>query len=314
VPQSLARTWKPLAIGVLAFGLAIFSPWIKTLLKERFPGKTLWEYLDVFVVPILSGLFIAVLVWYLERSAKDREAEERKWETLERYFDKVSALLINKQVVSLARSAKHIGTNYKDPIVEAARDLIRARTLAVLRVFTNSNGISAPADEDKKASVIRFLAESEVLSALKVSLAELNLSGCDLNEANLSGANLRGANLSGAFLWRANLSGANLRGANLSGANLTLANLRGANLSGAFLWRANLSGANLSGANLSGAFLWRANLSWANLRGANLSGANLSGANLISVRWDDKTKWPDPDSFRNAKNIPLELKEQLGLP
>jgi predicted ABC-type transport system involved in lysophospholipase L1 biosynthesis ATPase subunit len=54
-------------------------------------------------------------------------------------------------------------------------------------------------------------------------------------------------------------------------------------------------------------------VSLANLSEADLSGASLIKADLSGVLWDDKTKWPDNAAFKDAKNIPPDLKNQLGL-
>lgn len=162
-----------------------------------------------------------------------------------------------------------------------------------------------------------------------------NLKDVQFGNTNLSGADLTGANLRGiSFGWfryarqpnpekpsnlsDANLSWADLSGARLSGAVLRKANLFKANLSGANLMNTNLSGAGLgwaklSGANLIDADLSRAILSGANLDDADLSAANLSEADLKGVQWDGDTKWPNKVAFLGARNIPPQLKKQLGL-
>ncbi|MBW4642982.1 MAG: pentapeptide repeat-containing protein [Goleter apudmare HA4340-LM2] len=179
------------------------------------------------------------------------------------------------------------------------------------------------------------------LSEANLSVANLsraNLSGANCNSTNFSGANLSGAelstadfsraNLSGVYLSRANLSRTNLSGANFTGADLSRANLSGADLSGADLSDANLSDANLNRANLSRANLNCANLSDANLSSANLSGDNLSRANLSranlsdanlgdeffkDIYWDENTNWRDVQGLDRAINMPVVLKQQLGL-
>jgi uncharacterized protein YjbI with pentapeptide repeats len=111
----------------------------------------------------------------------------------------------------------------------------RARTLAVLSRL----------DGDRKASVVRFLAEADLIER-------------DNPVLSLARANLRGASLSGAYLY---------------GTRLTLANLGEANLSGAVLATAHLDRADLAGAYLGEAKLMRADLRDADLRGADLRGA-----------------------------------------
>ena len=327
-----ARVWKWGSFALLSVGLAVLIANRKLIveaLKSMFPGKGLWDYLEMLLVPVLIfGLTVLLERWNKNRDVVQRNESERirqeeaKDQALQLYFDRISSILIDKQVISLAEAAKKLGPDYKDPLVESARDVIRAQTLAILRVFS--------ADKEKKSSVVRFLIESEILSSLTVSLSGADLSGADLSGAHLAGANLTGADLSGDNLSYANLSYANLSEADLSVANLSEARLNDANLTGADLSGANLSGpklfsANLSGAILSEAYLSGTNLSFANLSeanfsranefayGANLSEADLSWANLENIKWDEQTSWPDLSSFKGARNIPEALKKQLGL-
>jgi CO dehydrogenase/acetyl-CoA synthase epsilon subunit len=292
-----ARVWKWGSFALLSVGLAVLIANRKLIveaLKSMFPGKGLWDYLEMLLVPVLIfGLTVLLERWNKNRDVVQRNESERirqeeaKDQALQLYFDRISSILIDKQVISLAEAAKKLGPDYKDPLVESARDVIRAQTLAILRVFS--------ADKEKKSSVVRFLIESEILSSLTVSLSGADLSGADLSGAHLAGANLTGADLSGDNLSYANLSGAKLFSANLSGAILSEAYLSGANLS-----FANLSEANFSRAN---EFAY----------GANLSDADLSWANLENIKWDEQTSWPDLSSFKGARNIPEALKKQLGL-
>jgi hypothetical protein len=195
-------------------------------------------------------------------------------------------LLIDRNLIALSNKSNSPKiTPEEQELLDSSLDVIRARTLSILRRFEN--------DAERKTSVIKFLLETEI-----VSKSKLNLSGANLSVANLSGANLSGANLSGA-----NLTGANLTGANLTGANLTGANLTGAYLIGAYLIEAYLSGAYLIEAYLEGAYL----------EGANLPVALLFRADLEGIQWDSKTVWPHKNAFISAKNISEDLKKELGI-
>jgi hypothetical protein len=189
---------------------------------EKIGGKTVWDWLGLIGVPIT----LAVLgIWFQSQEQKRasleaeeqwrRAAEESKEEILQRYLDRVSQLLIERDLIR----ASSVVNN---PVVESASDIIRARTLSVLRSFSQ--------DGERKGSVVLFLIETEVLHKLKVSLAESQLSEANLRGANLSGVNLSGANLGGANLFEADIRGADLRGASLGGAILCEADIRGADL------------------------------------------------------------------------------------
>ena len=323
---------------------------VETTTTNPDPRKNLWDWLTLLGVPLTLASLGAALQW----QQRNRDEKLAKEEILQTYFDRLTALLVDKNILAIAakvhsKEGKQLWdsqsettiTHEERELFNSARDVIRARTLSILRRFEG--------DSERKASVIRFLIEAEVIGKAKLPLSDADLSGTDLSKAILSGADLSNANLSGADLSNANLSGADLGGANLSGANLggswlfkadilgrddpisvytNGANLNGANLNGADLCKANLSVANLSGAslcvaNLSGAslcvadlskaILIGANLSKADLSGANLSKADLHGADLSKAKWNDKTLWPDPTEVANAKNIPADLKKQLGI-
>lgn len=291
------------------FALGNWAPW------TGFKGKTLWDWLELLGVPIT----LAAIGYFLQQQAEKRSRDEAKDEILETYFDRLSELLVDKNLLAIAtklypndkttedsqsegdvtlsqekqvdnREAvpSPIVTRDQQELFDAAIDVIRARTLSILRRFQG--------DGERKTSVIQFLIEAEVISKAKLDLRQFDLSGIDLRVANLSGAYLRAANLSRTDLRVTDLSSADLAYANLSFAKLNSARLNSANLSNADLTEANcvlakIDSANLSSANLSRAHFFSANLSKADLSGANLreskftqadlSGANLSGANLI---------------------------------
>jgi uncharacterized protein YjbI with pentapeptide repeats len=291
---------------------------VKTIEINKYDDKkTLWDWLSLLGVPLTLFFFGA----WLQEKQQERADNETKEEVLQTYFDRLSVLLIDKNLIALSNklNSNNIETEEKE-LLESSLDVIRARTLSILRRFAN--------DAERKTSVMDFLIETDLVCKSKLNLSGANLSGANLSVAKLIEAELEMANLSGANLIGAKLSGANLLGAKLIKAELEMANLSGATLSGANLSDANLSladlsdatfnGAKLIGADLSDANLNRAKLLGANLTNANLSEANLSDANLIgaileSIKWDSKTLWPDKSKFIDAIKIPEDLKKELGI-
>jgi uncharacterized protein YjbI with pentapeptide repeats len=274
-------------VEVFIYGYLARPGWVGVI------GKTIWDYLDVFLVPVAVGVATAWLTWEQNRRQRKDEAaqqerqrqadaaqRERELEVenqraqdaaLQAYLDQMSQLLTDKdRPLHRAQPGDSLST------------IARARTLTVL---TRLKG-------NRKGSVVRFLHEAGLIAKDRPILLVhgSDLRKADLREADLSKAYLSGANFGGTNLWRADLSGADLSEADLSEANLLEADLKRANLSGArltqaYLDRADLSEADLSEADLTGAKLYWANLSWANLSRAilplaDLSEANLSGANL----------------------------------
>jgi uncharacterized protein YjbI with pentapeptide repeats len=233
------------------------------------PRKTLWDWLQLgatLTIPIASAIFGA---WFTtQQDDRQRAVEEHRARdtALQAYLDQMSTLLLKEDLSD-----------------DNVRILLRARTLTVLGSL----------DPNRKAQVMHFLEEAELVQQVDerdraISLAGADLSGADLSDSNLSGADLFNANL---------------RDSDLSDANLSEADLRGVDLKGAELGYANLSGANLSGANLSGAGLYKTDLSGATLIlttlvNANLSNSNLSGANLFNA------------DLRNAEGVTQKQLEQ----
>ena len=230
---------------------------------------------------------LAILGYFLQQQQQKRAEKlsedqrkiadnETKEEVLQVYFDRLSVLLIDRNLIALSnKDDSDINTSEEKELLYSSLDIIRARTLSILRRFEN--------DAKRKTSVIDFLVETEIVGKLKLNLSWANLSNADLSDANLS--------------W-ANLSNADLSGANLSGTNLSDADLSGADLSGA-----DLSGADLSGTDLSGT----------DLSGANLSDADLPLANLEDIEWNSETLWPDKSAFTGAENITEALKKELDI-
>lgn len=220
----------------------------------------------------------------LAKEQRDIAANETKEEVLQVYFDRLSALLIDKNLLAIASKvyATETQENEGQPkiaamleereLLDSAVDVIRARTLSILRRFEN--------DPERKSSVIRFLIETDVVSRLKVNLSE-----ADLSNAILIKAKLNGVNLSGALLYEADLRKAFLNEADMRGANLSRSDLRGT-----FLRDAKLNGINLSDANLSGAFL-----NGADLRGVDFSRVNLSEAHLYETRFNSNAAFSDTE-------------------
>jgi uncharacterized protein YjbI with pentapeptide repeats len=230
-------------------------------------GKTLWDWLSLLGVPVS----LAVLGYVLQQLQQKRADELAKEEVLQVYFDRLSVLLVDKNLLAIAAKGDQ-ATGEEQQLLDSSKNVIRARTLSILRRFEN--------DPQRKGSVIRFLTEADIDNKLRLNLSK----------ANLSGANLSDLDLSNAFLSDADLSSADLSYINFNEANLTNANLTNAYLRGAILSFAKLHGAKFNGADLRCAHLDHTNLDHSGFDGANLSNANLANAEALTVEQLDKAK------------------------
>src|SRR5215218_3256537 len=185
-----------------------------------FANKTLWDWLQLLVVPAMLALVGVLLAEAQENIHQQAEESRAQDEALQAYLEGMGNLLLDEGLL----------TSQED---EEVRTLARARTLTIL----------GRVDGARKRSVVQFLYESQLIEKDKPIVS---LSGADLTDADLSGADLRGADLRVADLRRADL-----RRAVLFGADLSDAVLFDADLSDAFLGGADLSDARLGGADLS---------------------------------------------------------------
>lgn len=303
-------------IIAIAFWRGEWLPWV------GFRGKTLWDWLSLLGVP----LSLAILGYILQQQQQQRADEEAQEEILQVYFDRLSTLLVDKNLLAIAVKLDALSKGKvssksdevsidQQELFATAVDVVRARTLSILRRFSDN--------PSRKTSVVRFLIEAGVVSKARLNLSGADLSGADLTFANLSGVNLSDANLSGVNFSSADLSFANLGGAkfyeanlsfaNLSGAKLYEANLNSVDLSFANLRDAKLYKVNLSASNLARASFWDADLIEADLRSASLDNTNLRGANLSNAKWNEYTRWPVTNELSLAYKLPHGLKHKLGI-
>lgn len=100
-------------------------------------AKTLWDWLELLVVPgflVISAWLLGALEKETERKTQEHRQNQ---ETLEKYFDRMSELLIKEKM--------------RDSSIESeVRSLARNWSLSVLRML----------DGDRKADALQFMYES----------------------------------------------------------------------------------------------------------------------------------------------------------
>jgi Pentapeptide repeats (8 copies) len=262
-------SWLPLAAAVaLVLIIVIVLGYRLTWGWTGLPGKTLWDWLQLLVIPVaLAGL--AFLLNSSQSSREQRREDERtarqrvtaadnaREETLRVYLTQMSGFMLDRK---LPRSAPDAGV----------RAVARTVTLTTLRRLNGR----------RRGLLVRFLRAARLVERSDPKV-------------RLTGANLQSARLKGGTLVDADLSGANLTKANLSQTTLIHADLRRANLPKANLRWANLQKADLDGADLRWAGLERADLRGADLRGADLRRADyLRRADFRGAKYDSTTRWP----------------------
>jgi uncharacterized protein YjbI with pentapeptide repeats len=273
------------------------------------PAKTLWDWLQLLIVPLVLAL--AAFALNAAQSDRDRKQEERRAEQ-ERALEERRA--VRERALADDRAREDTLRTYlqqmSDLITRGAlqarqsRDrpentLARTLTLVALRRL----------DGTRKGLVVQFLKEADLINSTavydrtkqgwnyyrapssvrpRVSLAGADLRGAVMPWALLSWADSAGPGgrerANAAVLDRADLRNADFRGGYLYGVSLMNADLRGADFSGAELDGTSFNGACLSGARFTRAKSYAAPIDFrsAEGRGVDFSGADLKNA---SFRW-----------------------------
>jgi uncharacterized protein YjbI with pentapeptide repeats len=194
--------------------------------------KTLWDYLELLIVP--AALALGVFWLNRRQDIRDQQAQEERSRSesaaqaaqveraleveneraqdaaLQAYLDRLTQLLVTHRGEDLIRTR----------VDDEVRQVIQARSEPLLRNLTST----------RRWSLVLFLA---VMGLLARDRPIISLAGADLRGVGGYGAPLGSVDLS-----RANLSEANLSEANLSDADLSDANLSNASLTEAALGRA----------------------------------------------------------------------------
>jgi pentapeptide repeat protein len=264
------------------------------------PGasKTLWDWLQLFIVPLV----LAVGAFWLNDEQRQR--------------DKKQEMVRAKHEDQIAEDGRREGAlrdylqRMSQFVLGPARDDkdARARAVALTRTFTIT--VLTQLDSRRKGIVVQFLSETGLIRRSPrgpdvldgADLQGASLKHMVLDRVNFSGANLRDADLDGALMTRtmfrfARLRGATLREAFIDGTDFGAADLRDADFtkaapadekSGVFaaacVSGTHFDGANLIGANFTGAEGWKVDFT-----GAELDGAHLEGARLGAVTLDGAT-------------------------
>jgi uncharacterized protein YjbI with pentapeptide repeats len=223
-----------------------FGPYDENLSGSR--SKTLWDWLDLLIVPI----FLAVGAWLLSAADKDSELkleiDRQNQGVLTSFMDNLSKLLLESKL----RESKP-GTEI--------RSIARTYALAAFRVL----------DEKRKAEVLQFLFETGLISYNPI----ISLNSANLRSVILDKAALVKVEIKGAYFQNASLRDANLSYTNFCGSDFSNADFRGSILVGT-----NLSFAILKNVNLSGLDLTQADLNCADLNGANIKNTKITKEQL----------------------------------
>jgi uncharacterized protein YjbI with pentapeptide repeats len=239
--------------------------WRKSPDEDVQPAKTLWDFLQLLIVPVL--LVVIALSFNASQASRERSRNEetRRDATLDAYLAQMSDLILNGHLLSAERGS-------------AVTQVARAITLAAVRRL----------DGRRKGEVVRFVSEAGLLDvrvydrSTEVPTPLVSLSGADLRDVDLAHATIAPSHvdprtLTATYSWQV-LLGGDLRGAIFDGASLDVFFEDGADLQGASFKEASLSSAAFREAHLEGASFEEASLSSSDFHDAHLEAASFKGA------------------------------------
>lgn len=289
--EAIKRYWKPI-FGVLAIAAFVFIARtiahtfkdsglgeLKVVEDYKYyrPAKTLWDLLQLLLLPLVTGLLALIGgQWFTSHQKKrDDESQTNRFreETLRNYLDKMTELMLNSDL------------RYGGPApVRELQEIARYRTLTALRAL----------DGERKATLLRFLHESRMIECRD------NKEGTEAAEATSL------LDMSGADLTEADLSDVDLERVDLHGADLSRADLRGARLNGARLYKAVLCGAKINE---------KTDFGGADLRDADLTNATYRAERLKQADRCDGIKPPELqieiDRLRKLDQSSKRVREEL---
>lgn len=252
--------------------LVLFVIYIVVIAAKDIPtgfrGKTLWQWLDIFLSPLIIAITGWILTVRLKQIEQQQDIFRGQQEDLQAYFDRMSNLLLN-------------------------HDLRKSSTdnEGVIICQNLTSVITATASNKQKRQILQFLYSSGLIYRKSVNNFSplINLKG-----ANFDNVFLEGINLPLCYLHSISLKYTNLQKANLSKINLENARLEGINLSASILQEANLKSSFLNKAKLYGASLIdtdfrRADLTSANFKKADLHNADFRNTTLTNASFDEAT-------------------------
>lgn len=270
------------------------------------PAKTLWDWMNLLIVPAALALGIFFLNYFQRKSEQEIALDRQHQTTLEAYFDRMENLLLKE---NLRKSGD-----------DEVRGMARTRTLDVLRRI----------DGESKGHVLQFLHNARLIRRPD-SLIDPNTKTfassepiVSLEEADLKGVNLSWAIMTDVFFYRVYLQNANMHHAHLNGAYMVSAILQDADMrytdfdvvarvnnGRSLLLYADFTGADLRGAKMNHCNLIGANLSDATLQGANMQGSCLDGTVLSERTQISVKQLSEASSFEYAFSWNPSVANQL---
>lgn len=297
-------------------------------MKTGFSGKTLWDWLELLIVPLFVAATVSGGVFWLnaKQSSRDRSiaADQAREETLRTYFQQMSDLLT-------AAKSSRVSTLETTVTLTALRRLDGRRKALVVQFLAEAHLITVRTGWARCTYFERLVHKKNLCTDPNRLYPLGGTPRLDLGSADLEGADFHGLGLPSSVSFPSgrppvteavSLEGADLRNAVFRRADLTATSLQDADLRGADFSEATLSGVSLESTCLSGAHFAHASMQPAtglpatdfynaegvrvDFSGARLDGVDFSGTRLTSMRRAGAstrgTRWPKSQTATEPKS------------
>jgi O6-methylguanine-DNA--protein-cysteine methyltransferase len=258
---TIDQFWKWVLVGILLL-LIVAVNIVSNFKWSGFQKKSLWDWLQLLVVPSMLAFGAFYLNYSSEARDKELAIKQQQQEIVKDYFSKMQTLILEEKKIRISQTPpKQIEKDYKDyysknsssskdqqKLSPESQSIGKALTFAVL---DEVNGI-------QKGKVITYLAEAGLINT-------------DKPQIDLENANLKDMQLDSVILTNVNIRKAHMQNAKLSKVQFTASDLRGANFSGATLDDVFFSESNLIGSNFYGVIFKNVRLANSPAKGVCLS-------------------------------------------
>jgi len=211
--------------------------------------KTLWNWLELIIIPVSLGLFIWVFTTFEKDKNKIIEDEKFRDVTLDSFMKVMTELIIQHDLAG-DPSAKSIA-------------IAKARISIALDQL----------DGARKGQILQFLYESDLID----NKPKFKLRGANFNYAILDRIILVEAEVRGAYF-----ENTSLRDSNLNGSSFNSCSFKNADLSNSKIEETDLGYTDLTNAKLR-----NMDLTTIDFEGANLTNADLQGSEITQNQLDN---------------------------
>jgi uncharacterized protein YjbI with pentapeptide repeats len=273
-----------IALGIAALGFVVVfvifiwrayrGGWEWTGFAGSQSRKTLWDWLDLLLVPV--GIVIVGSVFGIVQNVRNEQREDKR-DARERSIaaDRSRAEVLRAYLQQMSELTLQRGLNRSRP-TPGVKELATTLTLTALRQL----------DGRRKGTILQFLSQARLVdpATRKVNLLFADLRGVILHNGYLPSLDLRGVHVEGANF---DQTGIGSQAGHSSTATFEGAYLRGASLRHGRISNADFREADLRNADFTDSDIWRARFDWACVSATTFFTADVQRSSFFAAKGAD---------------------------